>query len=74
MTNIYSTQWVPFSKCWTGQRKYDGDQAKQELSLLMSLTNHLGILTLVVRRLDMGQALSRPHIIWAYMVPSTVCS
>lgn len=40
----------------------------------MFLTDHLGILTLVVRRLDTGQALSRLHMIWAYMAPSTVCS
>lgn len=32
----------------------------------MSLADHLRILTLVVRRLDMGQALSRLHVIWAY--------
>lgn len=51
---------------WNGQWKYDGDLAKQELSLLMSLIDHLGILTLVVRRLDMGQALSRLDVIWAY--------
>lgn len=66
MKSICSTQWVPSSKFWTGQWKYDGDQAKQELSLLMSLTDYLGILTLVVRRLDMGQALSRLHVIWTY--------
>lgn len=57
MTDTYSTQWVPLSKCWTSQWKYDGDQPKQELSLFMTLKDHPKILTLVVKRLVMGLAL-----------------